>query len=152
MEQVENPRKKAWDWKSRKPNNILPIEAGPTTGFFKWWCIYMRPMVDLTNKELNVVSNFLKQRYELSKKITDSNILDSQTMSNDTKKKVIEECGLTKQHFYVVMSGLKKKGVITEVGINPRLIPNIRVDDNGFFQFLLLFKDPEFKKEEHELQ
>lgn len=151
MEQTENSNKKVWDWRSKKPNNILPIEAGPTTGFFKWWCMYMRPMVNLTDKELNVISSLLKQRYELSKKITDPAILDSQTMSNSTKQKVIEECGLTQQHFYVVMSGLRKKKVITEVGINPRLIPNIRVDDKGYFQFLLLFKDPEYKAEDNEL-
>lgn len=148
MEQSGNSNKKAWDWKSRKPNNILPIMAGPTTGFFEWWCIYQRPIVNLTDKELKVISSFLKQRFELSKKVPDQNILDSLTMSNDTKKKVIEECGLSKQHLYVIMSGLKKKHVITENGlIEPRLIPNIRVDDNGCFQFLLLFKDPEYNPE-----
>jgi DNA-directed RNA polymerase subunit H (RpoH/RPB5) len=145
MEQTENQNKKTWDWKSRKPNNIIRIEAGPTTGFFKWWLIYMRPMVDLTNKEVDVVASFLKHRYEISKKVFDRAILDSQVMSNDTKRKVIEECGITQQHFYVVMSTLRRKNVITEFGINPKVIPNIREDDNGYFQFLLLFKDPEYK-------
>lgn len=146
MEQSESSNKKLWSWKDRKPNNILPINAGPNTGFFKIWCIYQRPTIDLTNKELDVVASFLKQRYELSKKIADPAILDSQTMSNDTKRKVIQECGITQQHFYVVMSTLRKKGVITEVGIHPRLIPNIRPNDEGYFQFLLLFKDPEYKQ------
>lgn len=61
-------------------------------------------------------------------------------MSNDTKKKVIEECGITQEHFYVVMSNLKKGRVIVNDVINPRLIPNIRVDEKtGYFQLLILF-------------
>ena len=141
MAEAANPPKEAWDWKTRKPNNILVVNAGPDTGFFKWWCIYMRPMVKLTDKEIDVVSNFLKQRWELSKVIADPAILDSQLMSNDTKDKVIAECNITKQHFYVLMSSLRKNNVITETGINPRLIPNIRKNDDGSFQFLILFKD-----------
>ena len=148
MDNTETSNNKAWDWRTRKPNNIFVINAGPTTEFFKWWCIYQKPVVNLTEKELNVVSSFLKQRYELSKIISDNSVLDSQVMSNDTKKKVIEECGISLQHFYVIMSTLRKKNVISEYGINPKLIPNIRRDDKGYFQFLLLFKDPEYKEEE----
>ena len=148
MEQVGNSNKKAWDWKSRKPNNILPIIAGPTTGFFEWWCIYQRPIVNLTDKELKVIASLLRHRYELSKKVPDPDILDRLTMSKEVTEEVIKDCSISKQHLYVIMSGLKKKKVITKNGlIEPRLIPNIRVDDNGCFQFLLLFKDPEFKPE-----
>ena len=94
----------------------------------------------LTEKEIEVISCFLKQRWELSKKISDPAILDSQVMSNDTKQKVIEECGMTLQHFYVVMSNLRKNKVIINNTINPRLIPS-RLDDSGVFQLLILFKD-----------
>ena len=140
MDNTEN-HKEGWDWRNRKPNNLLVVQAGPTTGFFKKWCIFMKPMVELTNKEIDVVSSFLKQRWELSKVITDPAVLDSQLMSNDTRDKVIEECNITRQHFYVLMSSLKKKNLITDTGVNPRLIPNIRKNDDGVFQFLILFKD-----------
>ena len=145
MESTEKNSKQDWDWKKRIPNNMLVINAGPESGFFRWWCVYMRPMVPLTDKEIDVVSSFLKQRWELSKVIADPAILDSQLMSNDTKSKVIEECGITRQHFYVLMSNLKKNKVITDAGINPRLLPNISRDSNGIFQFLILFKDTESK-------
>jgi len=39
-----------------------------------------------------------------------------------------------------VMSNLRKKKVITDTGIDPRLIPTFRKDDNGLFQLLILFK------------
>lgn len=143
MENSGNSQKKEWDWKKRVPNNMLVINAGPNTGFFKWWCIYMTPMVSMTPKEIDVVASLLKQRWELSKVIADPAVLDSQLMSNDTLKKVIEECKITRQHFYVLMSSLRKNKVITKAGINPRLLPNITKDSNGTFQFLILFKDPE---------
>ena len=141
MEDTNNSQKEGWDWRTRKPNNLLVVNAGPSTGFFRKWCILMKPMVGLTNKEIDVVSSFLKQRWELSKVISDPAILDSQLMSNDTKDKVIAECNITRPYFYVLMSNLKKNNVITDAGINPHLVPNIRSNDNGTFQLLVLFKD-----------
>ena len=147
MEAAENTQKKTWDWKNRKPNNILPIEAKEILGFFRWWCIWMRPLVDLTEREVDVMSHLLYYRWKLSKVISDPAVLDSQLMSNDTLSNVIKDCKISRQHFYVLASSMRKKNAISRVGINPRLIPNIRKDDTGTFQFLLLFK---YKPEEEE--
>lgn len=124
-----------------KPNNIVEVPTKLDTEFFRWWCIFLRPLINLTNREIDVMSCFLKQRFELSKSISDPAILDTMVMSNETKRKVIEECGITQEHFYVVMSNLKKHNVIKNEVINPRLIPNIKADEKtGFFQLLILFR------------
>lgn len=125
-----------------KPNNIVtvPVENN-TSNFFKWWLIFLRPFINLTNREIDVVAEFLKQRWELSKAISDPGILDTMVMSENTKTKVIEACHITQQHFYVVMSNLRKNKVIVDNIINPRLIPNIRETDDGCFQLLILFKE-----------
>ena len=123
-----------------KPNNIVTIPTNHIE-FFKWWCIMLRPFINLTNKEIDVVASFLHQRYELSKSITDPTILDTMVMSNDTKLRVIEECKITQQHFYVIMSNFRKNKVIVGNVLNPKLIPNIREDDNGVSQLLILFKN-----------
>jgi len=124
-----------------KPNNIVEIKTRLDTDFFRWWCVFLRPLISLTNREIDVIACFLKQRFELSKSITDPVILDTVVMSNDIKRKVIEECQITQEHFYVVMSNLKKSKVIVNDMINPRLIPNIRIDEKtGYFQLLILFK------------
>ena len=130
-----------WSWANKKPNNIIPIQTTLDTEFFKWWCIFLRPFIPLTNRETDVMACFLKHRYELSLIINDPAALDILIMSEDTKRKVIEECNITLQHFYVVMSNLRKHKVILGNVINPRLIPNIRKGDNGIFQLLILFKD-----------
>ena len=124
-----------------KPNNVVTVSSKLDGDFFKWWCIFLRPFVNLTNREVEVVAGFLKQRWELSKSISDPAILDTMLMTEDSKNKVIANCNITQQHFYVVMSNLRKNKVIVDGVINPRLIPNIREDDNGCFQLLILFKD-----------
>ena len=128
--------------KLHKPNNIVvvPVDSDSST-FYKRWCIFLRPFINLTNREIDVIAEFLKQRQELSKKISDPAILDTMVMSDETKRKVIDACHITQQHFYVVMSNLRKNKVIVGNIINPRLIPNIRQDDNGCFQLLILFKE-----------
>lgn len=128
-----------------KPNNIVTVPTTIGKEFFKWWCVFLRPFINLTNREIDVIASFLKQRWELAKSITDPAILDTMVMNEITKNKVIKECGITQQHFYVVMSNLRKNKVIVNNTINPRLIPNIRKDDNGCFQLLILFKDKEKK-------
>ena len=123
-----------------KPNNIIQVPAGIDTGLFRWWLIFLRPIIKLTDREIDVVSSFLHQRYLLSKNIQDPILLDKVLMSDDIKKTVMEECKITLKHFYVIMSELRKHGVIKDSILNPRLIPNIRQDDNGVFQLLILFK------------
>lgn len=124
-----------------KPNNIVTVPTYNSIEFFKWWCVFLRPFINLTNREIDVIASFLKQRWELSKSISDPAILDTMIMSETTKSKVIEECNITQAHFYVVMSNLRKNKVIVNNTINSRLIPNIREDDKGCFQLLILFKD-----------
>lgn len=124
-----------------KPNNIVMVPTAPGLEFFKWWCTFLRPFISLTNREIDVVASFLKQRCELAEKTSDPAILDTMVMSEMTKNKVIEECGITQSHFYVVMGNLRKNKVIEGNTLNPKLIPNIRKDDNGCFQLLILFKE-----------
>lgn len=133
-------QKKKWDWAEHKPNNIFNIEVESSIDFFKWWCTLIHPFVALTPKEIEVISSFLQQRMELSKKVP-SDLVDTLLMTNEIKNKVVEHCHITHQHFYVIASALKKKGVLTEAGISPELIPNVRETDNGTFQLLILLKD-----------
>ena len=121
-----------------KPNNAFKVHVADTLDFFKWWCVFLRPFIPLTEREIDVVASLLKQRWELGRLIKDPSILDTMTMSSDILDKVVEECRITKQHFYVVMSSLKKKGVING-HINPRLIPNLKKE--GEFKLTILFNE-----------
>ena len=121
-----------------KPNNAFNIPVHSTLDFFKWWCVILRPFVHLTEREIDVVASFLRQRSELAKITSDPAIIDTLMMSPDTLNKVVKECEMTKQYFYVVMSSLKKKNVING-HINPVLIPNMKEGET--FKLTFLFKE-----------
>ena len=123
----------------KKPNNIIRMPCSLDKSFFRLWLKFLEPFHKLTDREIDVITSFIKQRYELSKVINDNNILDKVTMSEDTKKKVREECNITLPHFQVIMGKLRKNKVIVDGKINPRFIPNID-EETGIFQLLLLFE------------
>jgi hypothetical protein len=60
-------------------------------------------------------------------------------MSEDTKRAVREECGISLPHFQVIMSKLKKSKIILDNKVNPRFVPKLK-EENGNFQLLLLFE------------
>ena len=124
-----------------KVDSVIKI---PTTldDFFRYWFEFLRPFHKLTDREIDVISAFSKHRYELSKAIKDSSALDVDKilMSEDTKRKVREECNITPAYFQVIMGKLRQSKVIIDGKINPKFIPNITEDDNGAFQLLLLFE------------
>ena len=123
----------------KKPDNIVRIPCSLNKSFFRLWFKFLEPFHKLTDREIDVITSFVKQRYELSKDIKDNEILDKVTMSEDTKKKVREECNITLPHFQVIMGKLRKNKVIIDGKINPRFIPNID-EETGIFQLLLLFE------------
>ncbi len=122
-----------------KANNAVRIPTSLKTNFFKYWLAFLKPFHNLTDREVDVMTSFIKQRYELSKVITDEIILDKVTMSEDTKRKVREECNITLPHFQVIMGKLRKNKVIVNNRINPKFIPNIK-EENGVVTLLLLFE------------
>lgn len=123
----------------KKPDNIVRIPCSLDKSFFRLWFKFLEPFHKLTDREIDVITSFVKQRYELSKVIKDNEILDKVTMSEDTKKKVRGECNITLPHFQVIMGKLRKNKVIIDGKINPRFIPNID-EETGIFQLLLLFE------------
>ena len=123
---------------SKGIDSIIRIPCKVDSSFFKYWFMFLKPFHHLTEREMDVITSFVKERYELSKVITDSDILDKVTMREDTKRNVREECNMTLPHFQIVMSKLRKSKVIIDNKINPRYIPNIK-EENGSFKMMLLF-------------
>lgn len=106
--------------------------------FFKMWFMLLQPFHHLTEREMEVAASFIKQRYELSKVVSDNDILDRLVMSEDTKRKVRKECNITLPHFQVIMGKLRKNSIIVDGKLNPRYIPRV-IEENGSFKLMLLF-------------
>lgn len=122
-----------------KPNNVLSCKSSLSGKFFRIWLEFLRPFHKLTDRETDVLAAFLKCRFELSRVVSDQDILDKLTMSEDTKNKVKKECGISQAHFQVLMTRLRKSKVIENDKINPRLIPRVTRDAKSF-QLLLTFE------------
>jgi len=125
------------DVKGVKPNNVIGI---PTTlnDFFRYWVEFLGPLHHLTNREIDVITAFLRKRYVLSKSILDPKMLNKYLMNEDTKAEIREECGVSPAHFQVIMGKLRKSRIIVDGNIHPKFIPNIKDGDN--FQLLLHFQ------------
>ena len=122
-----------------KPNNAIRIPTSLNGKFFRYWFEFLGPFHKLTDREIDVLTCFVKHRYNLSKVITDVEILDKVTLGEDTKKKVIAECGISFTHLQVVLHKLRKTKIIDGTRFNPKFIPNIKKDSNAFT--LLLYFD-----------
>ncbi len=112
--------------------NVVRIPATVETNFFKYWFEFLKPYHKLTSREIDVISELVKIRFQLSKVILDEDVLDSVLMSEDTKKKVREICKIKLSHFQVIMGKLRKHGIIVNDKINKRFIPNIKEDAKDF--------------------
>ena len=119
-------------------NNVITIPTSIEGKFFRYWLEFLRPFHRLTDREIDVTASFLKHRYELSKVVSDQEVLNKLTMSEDTKRKVREDCQISQAHFQVIMTKLKKSKVIDNGRIHPKFIPKMNEDSNNC-QLLLHF-------------
>lgn len=92
-------------------DNVVRIPTSLDDNFFRYWFEFLKPFHKLTEREIEVIACFVKHRYELSKVIKDTEILDRVTMGEDTKRKIREECNMTFPHFQVIMGKLRKSKV-----------------------------------------
>lgn len=122
-----------------KVNNIIRIPTSLQGKFFRIWIEFLTPLHSLTNREKDVMASFLKNRFELSKVIKDEALLDKWLMSDDTKAKVKEECGVSEAFFQVILGKLRKTNMIIDGRINPKFIPKSINDGDSAFQLLLYF-------------
>lgn len=120
------------------PNHIVKVPSSLDTSFFKYWLMFLRPFHKMTEREMQIAAEFLKQRHLLSKDITNQSLLDEVVLNSDTKKKIIQTCGLSYANFQIVLGNLKKAKFIVNNKINMKFIPHIKEEENNF-QLLLVF-------------
>lgn len=122
-----------------RANNVIRIPTSLQGNFFRIWIEYLTPLHRLTNREKDVVAAFIKARFELSKVVTDSNLLDKIAMSDDIKNKIKAECSVSDAFFQVILGKLRKIGVIVDGRINPKFIPKSLGHNDQAAQLLLYF-------------
>lgn len=122
-----------------KVNGVISIPTSLKGEFFRYWLQFLSPIHNLSDREIDVVTAFLKERHQLSKAITDQQVLDDVLMSKETKRKIREECGLAQAYFQIIMGKLRRAKVIIDDKINPKFIPKNIEEGDKSFQLLLHF-------------
>lgn len=119
-------------------NNFIPVSVSLQT-FFKYWVEFLRPIHHLSPAEMQILSCLLRERYLLSKKVTDPDILDSLVFSTDIRRKILAECEISNVFLSTKLGKFRKQGIITNGRIYPKLIPNLK-EGEANFKLLLFFK------------
>ena len=110
---------------------------------FRYWLEFLKPYHKLRSKEIEALSLMLYYRYELSREISDKEIVDIILFSTQTRNKIREDLGgMSQKVFNNLLTSLRNKKTISKDNkINHVLIPNMT--ENGF---KLIF-DFEIKKQ-----
>lgn len=120
-------------------DSVIRIPCTLDIDFYREWLLFLKPLINLTNRECDIAAAILNCRYKLSKSITDLGILDEVTLSTKSYAEIQEECKIAGPHFNVVLNELrKKKFLLSGKRINPKCIPHVK-DDAKSFSLLLMF-------------
>ena len=131
-------------------NKILTVDCNRENDFFSAWIEYLAPKHHLTKSEQKFLAACLRQRYELSKGITDENLLDETALNETYRTKIRKDLGISTQQMQNVITKLKKLHILiprnfpfsdklSYYKIAPDFIPPYK-DDKDFL-LLLLFKN-----------
>lgn len=100
--------------------------------FFRYWVEVLKPFHKLTNRECDILSEFLSKRHKLSKIISDEDVLDTMLMSDEIKTEIREKTNASPQSLHAVMTSFKKNKVLLEGKINKRFIPKISEEGDNY--------------------
>ena len=127
------------------------LKMSPDGDFFRAWVEFLKPFHKLTKREMDVLAVFLTKRYELSKVILDTALLDKTLMSKVIKAEIRSTCKVSAKHFQLIMCKFRKKGVLKRDNITNldtfflNLIPSITDDGVGLMVYFD-FKNEQFSK------
>ena len=121
------------------------LRMSPEGDFFRYWVEFLRPLHELTKREMDILAEFLKVRYNLSKEIINPDRLDRVLMSEETKREIRERCKVKAKHFQVIMSKFRKNGVIKDGKICLNMIPTV-TDEGVGLMVHFSFKDEQLIK------
>jgi len=109
---------------------------------FRYWLEFLKPYHKMRTKEIEVLSLMLYYRYELSREIQNSEMVDTVLFSTKTRLKIRSELdNMGQRNFNNILTALRNKNVLSkENKITNVLIPNMTEDG-----FQLIF-DFEIKK------
>ena len=115
---------------SKNPNiNVKRIHTSKKS-IFRYWLEFLKPYHKLRQKEIEALSLLLYYRYELSREISDMEMVDMILFSTQTRTKIrVDLNDMGQKVFNNLLTSLRKKNIISKDNkINKVLIPNMSED------------------------
>jgi len=129
------------------------LKISPEGDFFRVYVDFLKPIHDLTKREMDVLALYLQERYNLSKTISDEDNLNKRLMQDDIRVKVREAIGIKPRHLNVILSTFRQKGILKRTGplkgdeaFDLNLIPHFNKEGAGL---MVYFK---FKNEQQRIK
>lgn len=130
--------------------NIIKVIPVPSAeDFFSKWLEVIKPIHHLTDREMNLLAEFLRRRHMIETSIPESekDKIDNYLMHPDVKREIRETCNLSAAYYQKIMTTYKERGIIIDDPdirggkINPRYIPVLKADDK-LVGVLFILTDP----------
>jgi hypothetical protein len=138
-------------------NKVLLIPYSPTSedkDFFVRWVELLKPIHNLTKTEQSVLAAILRSRHQLSKNVTDTNLLDEMCLNYSNRARIKEFLNISSQQLNYILSKIKDKGILSPVlkingridyfKINPIFIPSL-IEEDKQYKVLLVFQSSDVK-------
>lgn len=122
-----------------KVNNVIRISTSLEKDFFRMWIEFLTPLHNLTSREKDIVAALLKERFYLSQSLTNDNLIKRLLLGEDSMRRVKEDCNISKGFLSVVISRLKKRGILINGDLNQKLIPKRLSPKDKTFQLMMYF-------------
>ena len=117
-----------------KPNNVIRIPCTEDT-LFRYWLEFLIPFHNLTSRETDVATAFLRERHNLSKVILDDNLID-RDMSIPVYKAFTQEVKQTLNRNLIDTGDLERQGKsFVRGGIKKLLIPSTHIPGINIYSF-----------------
>lgn len=106
-----------------KINNGIQISSSSILEFYSKWFTFLKPIIKLPPREINVMAHICTKHYELQKVIKDNKILDEVLFNTESRREIEKNCGITTEHYQVILGRLRKAGLLVSNTINPAYLP-----------------------------
>ena len=115
--------------KTGQNKNIKRIHTTKKS-IFRYWLEFLKPYHKMRTKEIEVLSLMLYYRYELSREISNPEIIDTILFSTKTRVDIRSELGnMGQRNFNNILTAFRSKGILSKDNkITSVLIPNMSED------------------------
>jgi hypothetical protein len=124
-----------------KGSSAISIPCDGEMDFYIKCLSFMKPLYPVSKlpfKQIETLAAILCKRRELTKLVKDENMIPRLLFSTEVKNAVMKLAKLSKSHYYLTISNLKKLDIIKENGdLDKRVIFDI---ENNKFSLLISFQ------------